>query len=233
MKKFLSLLLSLTMMLCAFSGCGNNAASSAAPGSDSTPADAPSETTAEATPAAAPADAEADSAAEPDSMAEPADGEEGWSYTPISYPLADTPATLDYWITWELSADTMYNDVSEHIALKELEEATGVHLNLLAQSQAAGQTNTNLMIASGDYADMIGMFSYATGMDAAIDDDVVVDLKDMIPEYSPDYYQYLIADDNKLWKSVQTDEGHIGAYVTVGTTPKVVDGHHDLPVHAG
>ena len=224
MKKFLSLLLSLTMMLCAFSGCGNNAASSAAPGSDSTPSDAPSETTAEATPAAAPADAEADSAAEPDSMAEPADGEEGWSYTPISYPLADTPATLDYWITWELSADTMYNDVSEHIALKELEEATGVHLNLLAQSQAAGQTNTNPMIASGDYADMIGMFSYATGMDAAIDDDVVVDLKDMIPEYSPDYYQYLIADDNKLWKSVQTDEGHIGAYVTVGTTPKVVDG---------
>ena len=95
MKKFLSLLLSLTMMLCAFSGCGNNAASSAAPGSDSTPADAPSETTAEATPAAAPADAEADSAAEPDSMAEPADGEEGWSYTPISDPLADTPATLE------------------------------------------------------------------------------------------------------------------------------------------
>ena len=68
------------------------------------------------------------------------------------------------------------------------------------------------------------MFSYATGMDAAIDDDVVVNLKDMIPEYSPDYYQYLIADDNKLWKSVQTDEGHIGAYVTVGTTPKVADG---------
>lgn len=222
MKRLVTTLLSLTMILSAFAGCGSKTESSApAPdAASSAAAPAPSEDTVPAPETSAPDT----SAAEPDSIAEPEGGENGWSYTPISYPLADTPATLDYWITWELSADTMYNDVSEHIALKELEEATGVHLNLLAQSQAAGQTNTNLMIASGDYADMIGMFSYATGMDAAIDDDVVVDLKDMIPEYSPDYYQYLIADGNKLWKSVQTDEGHIGAYVTVGTKPKVADG---------
>ncbi len=221
MKRLLTLLLSLTMIASVFAGCGSQSASSAPADNAASSAAAPAPTE-----AAAPAEAAepADSAAEPASMEEPADGEDGWAYTPISYPLADTPATLDYWITWELSADTMYNDVSEHIAFKELEEATGVHLNVLAQSQAAGQTNTNLMIASGDYADMIGMFTYTTGMDAAVDDEIVVDLKDMIPEYSPDYYQYLIADDNKLWKSVQTDEGHIGAYVTVGTKPTVADG---------
>ena len=221
MKRLLTLLLSLTMIASVFAGCGSQSASSAPADNAASSAAAPAPTE-----AAAPAEdtAPADSAAEPASMEEPADGEDGWAYTPISYPLADTPATLDYWITWELSADTMYNDVSEHIAFKELEEATGVHLNVLAQSQAAGQTNTNLMIASGDYADMIGMFSYPTGMDAAVDDEIVVDLKDMIPEYAPDYYRYLIADDNKLWKSVQTDEGHIGAFVTVGTKPTVADG---------
>ena len=221
MKRLLTMLLSLTMILSAFAGCGSKAESSTPAATTDSSAAAPAPTE-----AAAPADdATPDaSAAEPASMEETEEVEDGWTYTPISYPLADTPATLDYWITWELSADTMYNDVSEHIALKELEEATGVHLNLLAQSQAAGQTNTNLMIASGDYADMIGMFSYTTGMDAAVDDEIVVDLKDKIPEYSPDYYQYLIADNNKLWKSVQTDEGHIGAYVTVGAKPKVADG---------
>ena len=221
MKRLLTMLLSLTMILSAFAGCGSKTESSAPAATTDSSAAAPAPTE-----AAAPADDTAPdtSAAEPASMEEAEDAEDGWAYTPISYPLADTPATLDYWITWELSADTMYNDVSEHIALKELEEATGVHLNLLAQSQAAGQTNTNLMIASGDYADMIGMFSYTTGMDAAVDDEIVVDLKDKIPEYSPDYYQYLIADGNKLWKSVQTDEGHIGAYVTVGAKPKVADG---------
>lgn len=221
MKRLLPLLLSLTMIASVFAGCGSPSASSAPADSAASSAAAPAPTE-----PAAPADASAsfDSAAEPASMEEPADGEDGWAYTPISYPLADTPATLDYWIIWELSPTTRYSDVSEHIALKELEDATGVHLNLLAQSQAAGQTNTNLMIASGDYVDMIGMFSYSTGMDSAIDDEIVVDLKDMIPDYSPDYYKYLIADGDKLWKSVQTDEGHIGAYVIVGTKPKVADG---------
>ena len=221
MKRLLTMLLSLTMILSAFAGCGSKTESSTPAATTDSSAAAPAPTE-----AAAPADdATPDiSAAEPASMEETEEVEDGWTYTPISYPLADTPATLDYWITWELSADTMYNDVSEHISLKELEEATGVHLNLLAQSQAAGQTNTNLMIASGDYADMIGQFSYTTGMDTAVDDEIVVDLKDKIPEYSPDYYQYLIADNNKLWKSVQTDEGHIGAYVTVGAKPKVADG---------
>lgn len=222
MKKLFALLLSAAMALGLLAGCGStaeNAASSApapeaAPTAAQEPAPAPSE---------APAEAPAEVPAEEPSVAEEV-AEPGWVYEPISYPLTEEPVTMDYWLIWELSPDTKYSDVSEHICLKELAEATGIQLNLLAQSQAAGQTNTNLMIASGDYPDMIGMFSYATGMDAAIDDEVVLDLKDDLAEYSPDYYQYLIADDNKLWKSVQTDNGHIGAYVTVGTNPEVVDG---------
>lgn len=146
MKRLLPLLLSLAMIASVFAGCGSPSASSAPADSVASSAAAPAPTE-----PAAPADESAsfDSAAESASMEEPADGEDGWAYTPISYPLADTPATLDYWIIWELSPTTRYSDVSEHIALKELEDATGVHLNLLAQSQAAGQTNTNLMIASG------------------------------------------------------------------------------------
>ena len=90
--------------------------------------------------------------------------------------------------------------------------------------RSAGQTNTDLMIASGDYPDLIGMFSYASGMDAAIEDEVVVDIKEDIPTLAPDYYKYLIENDNELWRAVQTDEGHIGAFVVVGTEPEIQDG---------
>ena len=215
MKRWITLSLAAAMVLGLLAGCGADQTASSAP--------APQETQAQTTegPAETAAPASNQEATPQDSALET---EDGWTYEPISYPLTDTPVTMDYWIIWELSADTEYSDVSEHICLKELAEATGIQLNLLAQSQAAGQTNTNLMIASGDFPDMIGMFSYATGMDAAVDDEVVVDIKDMIPEYAPDYYKYLIEDGNKLWKSVQTDEGHIGAFVTVGTKPTVVDG---------
>lgn len=214
MKTMFARLMALALVLGLLAGCGTTAASSAAV-SEST--------------AAAPVQSQEETTAPEDDAPEASTVEElpeetGWVYEPISYPISDTPVTMDYWVIWELSADTMYNDVSEHLCLKELAEATGIQLNLLAQSQAAGQTNTNLMLASGDYPDMIGLFSYTTGMDAAIDDEIVIDLKENLAEYSPDYYKYLIADDNKLWKAVQTDNGHIGAYVTVGTAPTVADG---------
>ncbi len=225
MKKWFALLLALCLVL-SLAACGGStapasnadtasAAEASAPAADAE-AEAPED-------AEEPADAEAPEDAEDAEDAEEAE-EPAWEYTPIEYPIADGNTTLDYWIIWELSSDTMYSDINEHVVIDELLEATGVKLNIKAQSQAAGQTNTDLMIASGDYPDLIGGFSYSTGMDAAIDDEVVLNIKDMIPEYSPDYYKYLIEDDGALWRAVQTDEGNIGAYVVVGQEAKIDDG---------
>lgn len=216
MKKTIIRLLALVLCLGLLAGCGGNAAASTA-ASEATKTEASAAAPVEETPAetseAAPADASL--------VEEPV--EEGWEYHPISYPLAEG-STLDYWLIWELSPDTMYSDISEHVQIKMLKEATGVDINILAQSQAAGQTNTDLMIASGDYPDLIGGFSYATGMDAAIEDEVVVNIKDLIADNSPDYYKYLIENNNEYWRAIQTDEGNIGAYVVVGTEPEVSDG---------
>lgn len=217
--KVVALVLALCLCFGMLSGCG----STAKPASDAAQTDeanAAEDTAEEAAPAAPAADeTEAEASAVEEEVVEP-----GWEYTPISYPLTEDEVSLDYWIIWELSNDTIYNDVNEHVVIQQLLDATGVRLNIKAQPQATGQTNTDLMIASGDYPDLIGNLSYATGMDAAIEDEVVVDLKDYISEYAPDYYKYLIADNNKLWKSVQTDSGCIGAFVVVGSEGKLDDG---------
>lgn len=217
MKKncYFALILVLALCLSMFTGCGNTA-------SEASQAEPKTEQAASVPETAAPTVPEAEtSAQEPASTLE---GDPAWTYEPISYPLTEQEVTLDYWIIWELSADTMYSDINEHVVLDELAKATGVRLNVLAQSQAAGQTNTDLMIASGDYPDLIGNLSYSTGMDAAVEDEVVVNIKDLIPEYAPDYYRYLIEDNEKLWKAVQTDEGNIGVFAIVGTEPEVPDG---------
>ncbi len=218
----LARLLAMMLILGLLAGCGSTAASSAA-----SVAEAPASETSEASVAEAPVE-EVEAPAEPEaSVAEEAAVEEEvipeWEYAPISYPIADGEV-LDYWLIWELSPDTIYSDISEHVQLAMLQEATGISLNVLAQSQAAGQTNTDLMIASGDYPDLIGGFSYSTGMDAAIEDEVVVNIKDYIADNSPDYYKYLIENDGEYWKAIQTDEGNIGAYVVVGTEAEVSDG---------
>lgn len=220
-NRYFALLLALCLCLGLLAGCGGETASVATTESK--------EETVESTVSAAPEtnqdeapETETSVVEEPGSALE--SGEPEWEYTPISYPLTEQETSLDYWIIWELSPDTIYSDINEHVVIQELAEATGVRLNILAQSQTAGQTNTDLMIASGDYPDLIGMFSYSTGMDAAIEDEVVVDIKEDISTMAPDYYKYLIENDNELWRAVQTDEGHIGAFVVVGTEPEVTDG---------
>ena len=218
MKKSCCIFLVLALCLGMLAGCGSETAASAPVQESQAVASVEEPAAAPEAPAAEP---------EPAPVEEPSAVEEAvpeWEYTPISYPLMDQETSLDYWIIWELSPDTKYSDISEHVVIQELAEATGVRLNILAQSQTAGQTNTDLMIASGDYPDMIGNLSYATGMDAAIEDEVVVDIKEYIPDMAPDYYRYLIEEDGKLWKAVQTDEGHIGAFVVVGAEPEVSDG---------
>ena len=226
-RRYFARLLAILLCLGLLVGCGNSTASATPSSAVNTSAEASTPETVE-TEEAAPAEA-APAEAEPEpaeaSVAEETEPEEpAWEYTPISYPLTEEDVTLDYWIIWELSNDTIYNDINEHVVIGMLKEATGVTLNVMAQSQAAGQTNTDLMIASGDYPDLIGGFSYSTGMDAAIEDEVVVDVKDDIPEYCPDYYKYLIENDNEYWKAIQTDEGHIGAFVTVGGEAELDDG---------
>jgi putative aldouronate transport system substrate-binding protein len=225
-NRLFALLLALALGMSLLSGCGGGTAATSTTtetstkeeSTDTQTAAAPEDTT-EAEDAQAPAEAAA-----PEESAEEEDAEPAWEYTPISYPLTDQETTLDYWIIWELSNDTIYNDINEHVVIDELAEATGVRLNIKAQPQSTGQTNTDLMIASGDYPDLIGNLSYSTGMDAAIEDEVVVNIKEYIPEFCPDYYKYLIENDNELWKAVQTDEGNIGAFVTVGTEQEVGDG---------
>ncbi len=220
-NRLFAMFLALALCIGMLAGCGSSTGTTAtSTASEAEEATSAAESTAEEEEAAPAEESEAEEA----EASEEEEIDDSWVYTPISYPLVEEEVVFDYWIIWELSNDTMYSDINEHIVISELAAATGITLNIKAQSQSAGQTNTDLMIASGDYPDLIGNLDYSTGMDAAIEDEVVVNIKDMIAEYAPDYYKYLIEDDYALWKAVQTDSGYIGAFVTVGTVSEVSDG---------
>lgn len=49
----------------------------------------------------------------------------------------------------------------------------------------------NVAIASGDYAAIISDLNYTGGATGALEDGIIVDLTDDLPEFSPNY-QYLI-----------------------------------------
>ena len=104
--------------------------------------------------------------------------------------LTDEPVTISIWC--DISSHDVTNvvgDIQNLDILKTLEEKTGVKINLIVPPVGEGDNNFSLMLTSGKYADIIIGFDnfYSKGGDAAIDEGIIIDLKDLVEQYAPNY----------------------------------------------
>ncbi len=219
MKKILALLLALCLTMGLMAGCGNTETSSAAPA-----ASAPEETTAAAP--EAPVEPEI-----PGSQAEPAGSAEdnapvsegptelakeifGEDAAPaeVSYPL-DTTESLELLATFPDPLFASYpNAMADCQIYQEAEKATGVKMEYNGLSTSASAEQFNIMITSGDYPDLIGWgLNYANGDEAAVEEEIYLDLTEYIAQYAPNYYKLLSTDD-ELLKSALTDSNYITGF---------------------
>lgn len=170
MKKFLALLLALAMMLCLMTACA----------SEETAEEAPAKESAEAPVSEAPAEEE--TPVEDAPVEEPVEED--------VYPLGEDIVLTAF--TEFRSTDTggMIASRSETKCFEYAAEVTGVSLKTTDVSQQTFSESFNLLMASGDYPDLIFNVNsyYTSGMDAAIEDDIVVDLAPYLEEYAPNYY---------------------------------------------
>ncbi len=225
LKKFLAILLVLCMSLGLMAGCGNDAAGSvsSAPAEDNNSvAVAPEEET--EAPAADVSAVEESSVAEEAAVA--ANGPTahaidvfGIEEAPeaVSYPL-DTDETLELMATFPDPLFASYpNAMADCQIYQEAEKATGVKMEYNGLSTSASSEQFNVIMASGDYPDLVGWgLNYATGDDAAVEDEVYIDLIEYIAEYAPNYWSILSADDELLDTAI-TDGGYIVGFHAVRT----------------
>ena len=215
-KQLLAMLLALALCL-GLAGCGGGAASSAAPADSSTKteesAKAP-EQPSEAPSAATEASAPEESAAEP---AEP----EGLQV--VELPIETDAVHYSCWMPVAPYVSTMMNleDFSEQVAMvKMINEMTNVYIDFNAVAGGfVEQESFNLMIAGGDYTDIIGVMNYygsssgaaagSAGHEKAIEDGIIIDLYDDLKEYAPNYWSLLTADDN-AYMTMRTQSGYMG-----------------------
>lgn len=216
MKKVLSCMLVLALLCCSFAGCGNTAST-------------PTEETASAAPAPsvvseAPELPVSVDEAFPDSVSDSAvdDTTTAESAVPekVAYelPLFDEPYEFSFW--WVLLGGANLNIAkSDTNFWTHVSEALNVDIEWKQVVEQSAPEQYNLMIASGDYTDLIyhsnsavmgSATVYTNGYDAAINDDVYLALNDLLPEYAPNYYGYLEAND-ELRKQVTTDQGNLFA----------------------
>lgn len=221
-KNLLALLLVFTMVAALLTGCGDTAASSAvgsaavseassapeaAPAQDTTPADSTQE-----------ASVLEEAAAETDfTAANAAMDFSGYKAMlkdlHTSLPITEDPVSLSYFFGFEgstlnyVEGGTMEN----HQVWAWLAENTGVTMELRVVDKSQETDQFNLMIASGDYTDIIPAGDYANGLEAAYEEEIVVDLTDMLEEYMPNYYT-IINSDQHLLKEVQDGGMFLGIY---------------------
>lgn len=232
-KQVLALLMVLALLLGLLAGCGTHASSAE---TASTPAESTSEAPEETpeAPEETPETPDA-SAVEPDSVVEESTVEEPVEYasmaekyaamsketnesykalqegvgTEISYPLAEG----DTLTMWRVFSAFIWSGLMESYAdmptLPLIEEATGVHMEFIECSDSAAYEQFNLTIASGDFPDLMAMDYFPGGVEAAYEDEVIVDLTDLVDEHMPNYMALVDTMDDYTLKSIYTDDGRI------------------------
>ena len=212
-KRWIALLLCLSLVCMLFAACGGNAASSATEaGSAAVQTESPETPEPESAAQADEASEEEASLEEPSeeepSEEEPAEIEEPTvehranmpgsdiaklSYTnEVSLPLAEgadltllTPAVNLMGPLANLGIEN-YNGFEY---MQELEKQTGVHVETTEVNFFTASEQYNVIIASGDYPDMfknLGSY-YATGLAGAQADEIIIDMTDDLAEYAPNY----------------------------------------------
>lgn len=222
--KFLALLLALAMLAGIFAACGEQTKSTATP--ETSEKTATTETVAPQQPE--PADVEPASEEEPVASAEEPAVEESVPGThktvaeaapdiPMELPLTTEEVTFEYFTTLNPQITGYMSDLSENLYYQTAAEMTGVNIDFVLASPDTQTENFQLMIAGGDYTDIIGSegANYTGGVELAVQDDVYVNLLDY-EEYAPHYFD-LIRREEYDYASLLTDSGYMAGFAIVYT----------------
>ncbi len=108
-------------------------------------------------------------------------------------------------------------DMNEKMVFQEYEKMTNVHVDWTAISMMNASEQYQLLLATGDYPDLI--FSYGgyvsnASYETAVEDDILLDLTDIIPQYCPNY-NYMLSNNNEVRLGAMTSAGYIPEFIGV------------------
>lgn len=119
---------------------------------------------------------------------------------------------------WHPFSSTYIKSLDENIVYQELEKITGIKIKFITPAAGQEDESFNLMIASGEYPDLIANRGYKGGGIKAVKDGVYLKLNDLIEQYAPNYTAVMAIkpdiarqtkeDDSTIWsfKSIQIDD---------------------------
>lgn len=123
------------------------------------------------------------------------------------YPLKDTPK-LTYWVELPANILSYATNVGELPWRQWLGEETGIEVEYIHPPEGGGEEALNVLLASGDYPDMIHYQwpSYPGGVARLLSDGVIYELDDLMKEYGPNLSKYY-EENPEIARQVKSDDG--------------------------
>lgn len=122
------------------------------------------------------------------------------------YPI-ETDATLRVWMASSMSYSSIYASANEHPWFQDWEARTGIDVDWIEPAAGADKTQAyNLMIAGGNYPDLIFAGDIVTNAASHIENGVIVPLNDYLEEYAPNLWAIMQSNPD-VEKSYKTDDG--------------------------
>lgn len=213
-KKLGSLALILSIWAGILSGCGNAPAAS----NKSVPESVqPSENETATVSEAAPEVPEADSVQPELSAVE----EPIYEKVPVEVPFAEGES-VSMFLLIPPFISAQLSSTNELTVLGELEKRTGLTFDITPGNYLDGSTDVNLLIASGDYPDIINHADlYSGGIEAAMEHNIVLDLHDYIMNDMPNFLATMKSYDVDALKQMTTASGRIGYFPQVHAKPYI------------
>lgn len=239
-KRVLTLICAVCLVLTAVAGCGKT--EETAVSSELQVSVAPVEPTQTSAPAPADSTLEA-SSQEPEASEEV----EEVAY----FPLEETKS-FSYWFVYPPMFDGFADGPMDYLMYTEAQKRLNVNIDWSAVPIPGANELFMLMIAGGDYNDVILNFpgNYAGSLDDAISEEIIIDLNDALTAYAPDYLAVQAKAETRLLGSYteaghqaaiygfQTDDGRIPKFGPVIRrdwlddlgldVPVTVDDYHDV-----
>ncbi len=205
MKKKLSLLLVLCMLFSLLSACGGSTTTETS--SASSEASEATETVESAEEAASQDEAAEEAVAE-NAAEEPA--EEETVAVEITLPITEEPTNYTMWTTLHPAYMNYVTDLADLTVWTEIAERTNIYFEFTAVSGITAEDSFNLMMAGGDYCDIITeMDLFSDGIESAIDQEILQDLSGLIADYCPTYWD-MVCSDASAYLTLVTDNGSVG-----------------------
>lgn len=139
-----------------------------------------------------------------------AEGPVTYEKTEVSLPIGDGEE-VSMFLLLPPFVSAMLESPHDLSVLGELERRSGLTFDIIEGSYLDASTEVNLMLASGSYPDIINHADiYSNGIEAAVDHEIVIDLKDYIMNDMPNVLAtFMNYSSGDVLKEITTSQGYM------------------------